>query len=161
MWQSNFQLWVQYSVYCFEKKIDCICYCFDICCVLQALADMCAGQIMDLRNGFVGLCYNPKFVSLGFYFLFQTLFLGPVKKIFILFSNLRSGSGSESCFKWWGVLVSLLCAICTTVCLVIFVLCWLFCEQADLKADYLASLPATLKMFSNFLATKAGGTGCQ
>ena len=31
--------------------------------VFKAEADMCADQIMDLRNGWVRLCYNPNFVS--------------------------------------------------------------------------------------------------
>ena len=31
--------------------------------VVKAEADMCADQIMDLRNGWVRLCYNPNFVS--------------------------------------------------------------------------------------------------
>jgi len=30
----------------------------------RAHADMCAEQVMDLRNGFVGLCYNQKFNDL-------------------------------------------------------------------------------------------------
>ena len=31
--------------------------------VVKAEADMCADQVMDLRNGWVRLCYNPNFVS--------------------------------------------------------------------------------------------------
>merc|ERR1712098_508255 len=30
----------------------------------RAVIDMCADQIMDMRNGFVRLCYNPKFNDL-------------------------------------------------------------------------------------------------
>ena len=55
--------------------------------------DMCADQVMDLRNGFINLCYNPNF--------------------------------------------------------------------EELKEGYLKSLPAALKMFSDFLGTKSWLAGEQ
>ena len=58
---------------------------------------MCADQVMDLRNGFVRLCYNPNFVSSKYLPIFNNQYHD---KVYVLVALCKKQEQSDFFMAW-------------------------------------------------------------